>query len=141
MIVDRKKKGQCIHFNGVQNDECKAGINYKEICGGQEKGIFARLPCLNTEYQKPDEQVNCEKYSEPTDQEIIDYGNWHNEHMDKMRKVMVGIKPWRDAHQNESFQEVVECPVCKGRLHLSISSYNSHVHGNCASDDCVSWME
>jgi hypothetical protein len=37
--------------------------------------------------------------------------------------------------------EIVECPVCKGRLHLSQSSYNGHVHGKCETPDCVAWME
>jgi hypothetical protein len=38
-------------------------------------------------------------------------------------------------------QEVIECPACKGRLHLSQSSYNGHVHGHCETKGCVSWME
>jgi hypothetical protein len=38
-------------------------------------------------------------------------------------------------------QEVIECPACKGRLHLSQSSYNGHVHGHCETPGCVSWME
>lgn len=29
----------------------------------------------------------------------------------------------------------------EGRLHLSQSSYNGHVHGRCETDDCVRWME
>jgi len=37
--------------------------------------------------------------------------------------------------------EVVECPACKGRLHLSQAAYNGHVHGKCETDGCVSWME
>lgn len=37
--------------------------------------------------------------------------------------------------------EVVECPACKGRLHLSIAAYNGHVHGKCETDGCVAWME
>lgn len=37
--------------------------------------------------------------------------------------------------------EVVECPVCKGRLHLSQSSYNGHVRACCESKDCINFME
>ncbi len=44
-------------------------------------------------------------------------------------------KPANDRH------EVVECPICKGRLHLSQSAYNGHCHGKCETDNCVSWME
>lgn len=38
-------------------------------------------------------------------------------------------------------REVIECPACKGRLHLSQSGYNGHVHGHCETEGCVSWME
>ncbi len=37
--------------------------------------------------------------------------------------------------------EVVECPVCKGRLHLSQAAYNGHVHARCETADCISFME
>ena len=38
-------------------------------------------------------------------------------------------------------RDVLECPICKGKLHVSQSSYNGHVHGKCETDGCVSWME
>lgn len=38
-------------------------------------------------------------------------------------------------------QEVIQCPVCKGNLHLSQSSYNGHVFGKCETLGCVAWME
>lgn len=37
--------------------------------------------------------------------------------------------------------EIIECPACKGRLHLSQASSNGHVHGKCETSGCVSWME
>ena len=38
-------------------------------------------------------------------------------------------------------EEVIECPVCKGRLHLSQAAYNGHVWGKCETKDCVAWMQ
>ena len=61
--------------------------------------------------------------------------------MDRMQIVQVGIADWRKAHKGKSASEVVECPACNGKLHLSISSYNGHVHGKCETAGCVSWME
>ena len=43
--------------------------------------------------------------------------------------------------KGESGKETVECPVCKGFLTMSISSYNWHVWGHCQTKDCLSWME
>lgn len=44
-------------------------------------------------------------------------------------------KPEKNRH------DIIECPLCKGKLHLSQSSYNGHVWGKCENEDCVSWME
>ena len=44
-------------------------------------------------------------------------------------------KPEQDRH------DVIECPICKGKLHLSQSSYNGHCHGQCETEGCVQWME
>lgn len=62
--------------------------------------------------------------------------------MDRMTVVMPVVGKWR-IHPKPKLdrREVIECPKCKGRLHLSQSSYNGHVHGRCETEDCVSWME
>lgn len=64
------------------------------------------------------------------------------EAMERMTIVMPVVSKWRvkpkPAHDR---REVIECPKCKGRLHLSQSSYNGHVHGRCDTEGCVSWME
>lgn len=59
----------------------------------------------------------------------------------RIKTVLKGIAPWRAKWRGKSHREVVECPACKGRLHLSINAYNSHVHGRCETDGCVEWME
>jgi hypothetical protein len=58
------------------------------------------------------------------------------------RMTIIGpvVSQWRKK-QPIGKSEVIECPACKGRLHLSQSSYNGHVHGKCETKDCVSWME
>jgi len=38
-------------------------------------------------------------------------------------------------------QGVVVCPACKGKLRLTQSSHNGHVHGKCETDGCIEWME
>ena len=58
----------------------------------------------------------------------------------RMTIVMPVVSEWRKKLPFGK-QEVIECPVCKGRLHLSQSSYNGHVHGKCETQNCVAWME
>jgi hypothetical protein len=50
------------------------------------------------------------------------------------------ISAWRKKEPRGK-AEVIECPVCKGRLSLSQSAYNGHVHGRCSTPDCLNWME
>lgn len=43
-----QEMNRCIHFNGIMNDACEAGINYHELLGS-EVGCFAHMPCFNDE--------------------------------------------------------------------------------------------
>lgn len=54
--------------------------------------------------------------------------------------VMPVVAQWR-AKPPRGKQEVIECPACKGKLHLSQAASNGHVWGKCETDGCVSWME
>lgn len=37
--------------------------------------------------------------------------------------------------------EVIECPACKGRLHLRLAACNGHIRANCETPDCVAFVE
>jgi hypothetical protein len=42
----------------------------------------------------------------------------------------------------EDIVDSLPCPVCKkGVLQYTIASVNGHVHGQCTTKNCVSWME
>ena len=62
-----------------------------------------------------------------------------------MNKFLVALKvagEWKvKPKPAQDRREVVKCPICNGRLHLSQSSYNGHCHGRCETEGCVSWME
>lgn len=70
--VDREKEMQrrtrevlrrCIHFNGVMNNECEAGVNYHALLG-DGFGCFAHMPCLSDATT-----TTCDKASFLTEQE------------------------------------------------------------------------
>ena len=50
------------------------------------------------------------------------------------------VAEWRNK-QPIGKSEVIECPMCGGRLRLSQASCNGHVHGKCETEGCASWME
>ena len=58
----------------------------------------------------------------------------------RMTKVMPVVAEWRKKPPVGK-SEVIACPACGGKLHLSQSSYNGHVHGQCETSGCASWME
>lgn len=138
--------GWCIHYTapprGLQIDAphiCDAGIDLVRFAGTR----FDTRPCFldkKTGKSKPNVQP-CECLRIPTPEEIKSHEEWPDRRMNLRCAVMVGIAPWRAKHKGRSFTEVVECPACKGRLHLSIAAYNGHVHGTCQTAGCVSWME
>jgi len=135
--------GWCIHYRYNRapkpgENTCEAGVNLDKFHGT----AFAARPCfLDKVGQSNPGAETCDHLRRPTEEEMADHEKWVSGRMDRMRTVMVAIRPWRDAHKGRSAAEVVDCPVCAGRLHLSISSYNGHVHGSCETADCVSWME
>ncbi len=131
----------CIHYSynldvrPGEPDTCEAGVDYATVRGPNQ-------PCfLNDQGQSRPGARKCAHLRRPTAEEIATHEAWHEKHMEMMAVVMTGIRGWRRAHQRQNFAEVVECPACKGRLHLSIAAYNGHVHGRCETDGCVSWME
>lgn len=144
------RAGWCIHYRaptglglgGKRHDTCEAGVPFSRWAGPKFQTRFAQQPCFLDEngQSKPD-ALPCEYLRRPTPEEIAADKAWMDAYWEKMRVVFAAIMPWRKRHKGKSFGEVIECPVCKGRLHLSISSYNNHVHGRCETEGCVSWME
>jgi hypothetical protein len=132
------KAGTCVHFNGIQNDACRAGVNYREHVGGPDFGWARRMPCI-LKYAK--DAVPCDKYQEPTPAQIAEREQVMNAAIDRMKLTYPLVERIRREHKGQSWKGVEECPVCKGKLHLSHAACNGHVWGKCETKGCVAWME
>ena len=141
-----QRAGWCIHYRRpplyYEEDKtwvCGAGVNLREAWDGV---IQDKKPCFLDDKgnSKPD-ALPCAQLRRPTPEEIAEHAAWRDEYMKKQIAVMTGISEWRKKHKGKSHAEIIECPACKGRLHLSIAAYNGHVHGKCETDGCVAWME
>jgi hypothetical protein len=129
--------GWCIHFRSMgKHDTCEKGVRYDSFTG--EDRTMARRPCFT---EGTHERAPCENRRVPTKEEVAAHEQWVKGRMAVLGTVMVGIAPWRDKWKGKSHREVVDCPACAGRLHLSIAAYNGHVHGRCETAGCVDWME
>jgi hypothetical protein len=118
-------------------DTCSAGVPYSSL-----PQLFDEKPCFLTKTgeSKPG-AGHCPQMRRPTPDEIEAREEWQKQRMETLFTVLQGIGEWRAKHEGKSHSDVVECPACKGRLHLSIAAYNGHVHGKCETDGCVAWME
>jgi len=127
----------CKHFRGVQNKLCGAGINMRDITGGPAFGWARRMPCLVSN----NSQVTCTEYSEQTPQEIEAEEAEREKHFEKFKLAQPLIREIRTEHEGKSWEGIKKCPCCGGKLFLSHSSYNGHVHGECETEGCLKWME
>jgi hypothetical protein len=135
---------------------CKAGVNYLDQFGRadpndpvsqldgryyERAGIFKRIICTSGGARSEEEQLKlCPKWLRATREQGIARHKEIEDVLTRMRIVGPIVAEWRKKLPRGK-QETIECPVCKGRLHLSQAAYNGHVHGHCSTPDCVSWME
>ena len=133
--------GWCIHYRyvrGSDNPTCEAGMSLNEMAYGKN---HKTAPCFLMRGQPKPGARSCSKLRLPTPEEIAAHNEWSEQRIKRLGDVMVGIADWRAKHRGTNHAEIVECPACKGRLHLAISRRNGHVHGRCETEGCVSWME
>lgn len=134
-----KKSGTCKHFNGIQHDACRAGLNIRELTGGEDFGWAIRIPCI----KEKTSDVVCDQYAEPSPEEIAEEEEEaiYKKLIEEIRLTSPIIAEVKKYHRNENWSGTRECPVCKGTLRVSISACNTHVHGACETKGCLWWME
>jgi ssDNA-binding Zn-finger/Zn-ribbon topoisomerase 1 len=149
------KHGACIHHNGHQHKLCSRGVAYAQFYPGSpciqtisksaRGGTYLRpgeIPAETKPFPGAQPPERCPFFQLPTDDQVqadrAETEVW-------LQRTEVALKvaaEWRVRPKpSQDRAEVVECPLCKGKLHLSQSSYNGHVHGACETPDCVRWME
>jgi hypothetical protein len=129
------KAGTCIHFNGIQNKTCDAGIAYDSLNFPDGKTHTRILPCLqrlaNEASQRTRKPIaECPQRLEPTAQQIAESAAEVKAAIARDLK----IKGYRGLH---------DCPGCGGKqtLHISLASSNNHSRGQCETAGCVAWIE
>lgn len=132
--MSRQREGRCVHFTGIMKPACAAGVTYDSVRGS------GPIPCLTLHGKRND---CCAKYLEPTPEQIAEDKRQFEAHMERFRLVMAEVAKWRTWTKTNRVakQEVIECPACKGRLHLSQAAYNGHIWGKCETKGCVEWMQ
>jgi hypothetical protein len=136
------RMNDCKHWNGIQNETCRAGVNYRALAGEPLAGFVYRLPChqFTTLLGKQRDPVACDQYRAVTAQEIREAEEQASQAFARLMTVLNGIAEWRNRPPIGK-QEIIVCPSCGGRLHLAQAASSGHVHGRCETNGCVQWME
>ena len=123
----------------MKKDYCLQGCGASELMRkAREAGEPNMTPCIGGHTVK-DVLSLCSKWERRSLEHAEARADSMEKSMTRMTVVMPVVSEWRKKPFGK--QEVIECPVCKGKLHLSQSSYNGHVHGKCETPNCVACME
>ena len=135
-------RNYCTHYapKPGRGDYCSLGCNSSAMFRkAREMGEPNMSPCLGGHTCKNVHAV-CPKW----ERRSLEHAEKRADSIERsMRKLTIAgpfISQWRKKEPYGK-AEVVECPVCKGKLHLSQASYNGHVHARCETADCIAFME
>ena len=98
--MNRYRKGQCIHFNGIQSKVCEAGVRYEFTRSLNDGG----LPCL-----PKCGRCSCARLQHPTEEQVKQS---ESEMLFKLDKVAKGISPCCEASLDTS--QVIQTGRHKG---------------------------
>lgn len=132
----------CQHYQHGKGADmvCSAGMDLEtmpRVATG--KKAIKRGPCING-HTLENPTAHCPHWLRRTREQAENRADAIEASIQRLTVVMPVVDAWR-AKKPRGKAEVIECPVCHGRLHLSQAAYNGHVHGQCETKDCVSWME
>lgn len=139
-------RNYCTHYapkpGSLKSDYCALGLGASEMMDKAQKASEPNMcPCIGGHKAK-DVLSICPKWERRSLEHAEKRADAIGEMMDRMEIVKPVVSKWRVNPKPKSDRsEVIECPKCKGKLHLSQSSYDGHVHSHCATEGCVFWVE
>lgn len=136
--LEEQIANRCVHFSGMMNACCAAGIEYAPLKDVSVKPYG--YPCF-----KEHEHLPCGQRRFHTPEEVAAEVAEANESFYRTIKAMRAAK--RDAAvygfgKGKGGNGEVKCPCCEGGiLYYRVSGYNGHMHAKCSTDGCASWLE
>jgi len=131
---------KCIHFSGIMNKCCKAGVPYDSVHDTSTSPH--RFACLRDEGA---DFMPCAKREWPSDEYVSARVRESKESLAKTMTAVVFAKADADEKglgKGHGGISGIKCPCCEeGTLQYSVASYNGHIHGSCTTPGCVRWME
>ena len=143
--IEDQIRSKCVHFTGIQNESCKAGVIYHDVV---VEGVG--IPCLKVLNSRnlpivKDEDCVCPKRRFPTDEEVAQQVKESDELVSRALLALAVVAEDAEKHgygKGNGGVGSCPCPVCEnGTINYSVSSYNGHRHAKCTTTDCVAFLE
>lgn len=135
-------RNYCAHYapKPGPGDYCSLGCGSSAMFRkAREMGEPNMAPCLGGHNCK-DVHAVCPKW----ERRSMEHAEARADSIDRMMKRMTIAGPFISAWRKKEPRgksEIVECPVCKGRLHLGQAAYNGHVRACCETKECIDFIE
>lgn len=137
-IVERM--GKCVHFTGIQNDTCKAGVSYESVRVEHEPINGARFsrPCI-AKFNAAG--VTCASRCPHTREQSEAREVEAEASFERATKAIVAIREHSKA--TGQFSAIIDCPACgtPNSLGYGIARSNGHIHARCNTPKCVAFMQ
>lgn len=140
-------RNYCTHYapkpGSLKSDYCALGLGASEAMDrGRDAKESNMCPCIGG-HKASDVLALCPKWERRSLEHAEKRADSIERSMKQMETSFAVVSAWRSwtTKNRVAKQEVIECPVCQGKLHLSQSSYNGHVRGCCETADCLNWIE
>lgn len=129
----------CVHYRSPsEGKECGAGIPFERW----RTTPFAQQPCfLNKDMSSKPGAMSCPKLRRPTAEEVAQHDVYVRRRGVMLFAALEAIEPWAKTRAGKGGQTKLECPVCKGKLHVSMARSNGHLNAKCETKDCVEFIQ
>jgi hypothetical protein len=135
------EKGVCRNYHGAGigcEKKCDEGIVLRLLVGGDDSGWISRLPCRKENFTT----VVCEKYTDPTDEEVAEFEAMIKLRMEMMMTVEPKVGEIKKAHKDKDASGKFDCPICKdGVIEWHLCGFNNHMRLFCSTKNCISFVE
>lgn len=126
MTLQEQISNRCVHFNGIMNDCCKAGINYESVRVDKPY----KFPCLN-------QGGECSQVKFLTEEEVQQELKVIEEGTISTMKAYISIKDYYKKTSERAGK--IPCS-CGGELSYRVAASNGHIWAKCSKCD-ISFME
>lgn len=120
--------------------ECAAGMDLGKVrkipTGTMDRPLG---PCIDG-HTLNDPKSHCPHWLRHTQEQAEAQADFVERSLSIIAKAAPVIGAWKKCEPIGK-REVIECPVCQGRIYLSQSSFNGHVLARCETKDCVGFIQ